>query len=266
MPKPTPEHVAEAEHIWREWSGSTSADGPTMPDLIAQSLAVFGRKDGDEVGQIVEDVRASYAAEYGTATDAPWDDLFAAAEARGQAGLAAALDEVRRLASIVARRARGKRPKLPDDGYDGVLDESIKACEIVGIDIGGDYDYLGTLRRLVRERNTAQADRAVAVDAFHRCREERDAAVTERNELRALQAEQQRAFAEGLRVATKTARQDGAKAMRLALSELLIGLRVTVGALGDPDATMEDEVHDLWLTIDRIEALDPVTVAAEPAS
>lgn len=44
------------------------------------------------------------------------------------------------------------------ESYDGVLDESIKACEILGLDTDGDYDYLGTLRELVAEREAIRAE------------------------------------------------------------------------------------------------------------
>ena len=83
--------------------------------------------------------------------------------------LRAALAEVERLEAerdearnALLRRHRGKRPKYADDNYDGVLDESIKACKILGIDIGGDYDYLGTLRRVVAERDQARRERDAA--------------------------------------------------------------------------------------------------------
>lgn len=153
--------------------------------------------------------------------------------------MAPLLTEVRRLANIVARRSRGKRPKLPDDGCDGLLDESIEACRIVGIDILGDYDYLGTLRRLVRERNAAQADLARVT--------------TERDEVRALQAEQQRAFVEGLRVANKAARTEGARLMHVAVKRALI-----------VDDT--EDANDWLDAADRALRLDPVTVTAEVES
>lgn len=44
-----------------------------------------------------------------------------------------------------------------DEGCDGILEESIEACKLLGIDITGDYDYLGTLQELVEERAAIRA-------------------------------------------------------------------------------------------------------------
>lgn len=99
-----------------------------------------------------------------------------------------------------------------------------------------------------------------AAEELIRVRAEHAAAVTERNELRALQAEQQRAFVEGLRVATKTARQDGARAMRDCVADRILARS---DALAKVDATAS--AGDLALAIE-IGAIDYTTVAAEPAS
>ena len=130
---------------------------------------------------------------------------------------------------------------------DEVFGESLVACAILGADpTAPGYDYLETLRAVVKERKDA-------VDAFHRCRVERDAANTERDEVRALQAEQQRAFVEGLRVANKAARTEGARVMHAAVKRALI--------------VDDTEDSNDWLDAAyRALRLDPAAVAAEPES
>ena len=58
-----------------------------------------------------------------------------------------------RLGSIAPHEAIGLLAKHNPDNDDAVLDESLEACRILGIDTSGDYDYLGTLRALVADRN-----------------------------------------------------------------------------------------------------------------
>lgn len=64
--------------------------------------------------------------------------------------IAHAPEDLRALLAEV-RRLRSERDP------DGVLDESIAACDILGIDRTGDYDYLATLRAVVRDRDEARA-------------------------------------------------------------------------------------------------------------
>jgi hypothetical protein len=62
--------------------------------------------------------------------------------------------------------------RLPESAwpisYDGVLDESIEACDILGIDRDGDYDYLATLRALKERADGKAAKPAPAVPEARR--------------------------------------------------------------------------------------------------
>lgn len=60
----------------------------------------------------------------------------------------------------------------PDDG---LADESIEACKILGIDTTQDYDYLGSLRRLLETREAAICERMTAIET-------RDAAIRNRED------------------------------------------------------------------------------------
>lgn len=67
-----------------------------------------------------------------------------------------------------------------------------------------------------------------------------------------------------------TRERDEARAALDKVRELTRGLRVTVGAVAEADTCsdvdMEDEIHDLWLTIDQIEAALGPPASAAPAS
>jgi len=65
------------------------------------------------------------------------------------------------------------------------------------------------------------------------------------------------------RAALATARLDGARAMLDKVREKTAALRVTIGAVAEadtcPDVDMEDEIHDLRLTVDQIDALAAIS-------